>query len=192
MRIVVGSIVLALSLTGCGTSDNASSSLAEDTNVAAAEAFVDAFYSFDPPRLKAILSAAEESIPQILYYQGWAEGGNYQVVTRMPCKSDSAPLVSCSITVKDDLMGALGIDFDVTDTFHLTLSEGKIISVRTSSNDLQVFHDAEEWVQRERAELIREPCRGYFAGGPTPGECVKAMVRGLAEFAESDDFPALR
>ena len=114
MRILVGSIILALSLTGCGKSDNASTSLADDTNVGAAEAFVDAFYSFDPPRLEAILSSAEASMPQIAYYQGWAEGGNYQVVNRMPCTSDSATLVSCSITVKDDLMGALGIDFDVT------------------------------------------------------------------------------
>ncbi len=192
MRIVVGSIILALSLTGCGKSDNASTNPADDANVAAAEAFVDAFYSFDSPRLKTILSSAEESIPEISYYQGWAEGGNYQVVNRMPCKSDSATLVSCSITVKDDLIGALGIDFDVTDTFDLTLSEGKIISVRTSSNDPQTYHDAKKWVKRERAELIREPCQGYFAGGPTPGECVKAMVRGYAEFAESDDFPALR
>ena len=86
-------------------------------------------------------------------------------------------------------MGALGIDFDVTDTFHLSFSEGQIVSVQTSSNDLQVFLDAEKWVWRERAELVREPCEGYFEGGPTPGKCVQAMVKGFAEFAASDDFP---
>lgn len=192
MRFLVGSIVVALSLIGCSKSDSASSNLADDANLTTAEAFVDAFYSFDALKLEATLSSAEESAPVIAYYQGWAEGGNYQVVNRMPCKSDSATSVSCSITVKDDLMGALGIDFDVTDTFHLTFSEEKIISVKTSSNDLQVFRDAEEWVKHERAEFIREPCRGYFAGGPIPGECVKAMVRGYAEFAASDDFPELQ
>ena len=182
MHYLVVSIVVALMLIGCSKSN--------DANIASAESFVDAFYSFDAQRLEAILSSAEESIPPIVYYQGWADGGNYQVVNRMPCKSDSATSVSCSITVKDDLMGALGIDFDVTDAFHLSLSEGKIISVRTSSNDLQVFRDAEEWVKRKRSELIREPCRKYSdGGGPTPGECVQAMVQGYAEFAASDDFP---
>jgi len=176
------SIVVALTLTGCSKSN--------DDNIASAESFVDAFYSFDAQRLEAILSSAAESIPPIVYYQSWAEGGNYQIVNRMPCKSGSATLVSCSITVKDDLMGALGIDFHVTDTFHLSLSDGKIISVRTSSNDLQVFRDAEEWVKRERSELIREPCREYpDGGGPTPGKCVQVMVQGYAEFAASDDFP---
>ena len=89
-------------------------------------------------------------------------------------------------------MGALGIDFDVTDTFHLSFSERKIVSVRNSSNDLQMFYDAEKWVWRERPELVREPCKGYFDGGPTPpGKCVQAMVKGFTEFAASDEFPDL-
>jgi hypothetical protein len=46
-----------------------------------------------------------------------------------------------------------------------------------------MFHDAIEWANRERPELIRLPCQGYFDGGPTPGACVKAIVRGFAEFA---------
>jgi hypothetical protein len=119
----------------------------------------------------------------MVFYQGWAKGGNYQVIKRMPCKTDSAAEVSCSITVKDDLIGALGISFNVTDTFHISFSNGMIAKVRTSSNDPQAFNDAVDWVQRERPDLIREPCRGFFNGGPTPGDCVRAMVRGFAEFA---------
>ena len=59
----------------------------------------------------------------------------------------------------------------------------RIVRVRTSSNDPELFHEAMEWVRRERPELIAEPCRGFFKGGPTPGQCVRAMVRRLAELA---------
>ena len=41
-------------------------------------------------------------------------------------------------------MLALGIDFNVTDTFALSFAEGEIASVETSSNDFQVFWDAQE------------------------------------------------
>ena len=58
----------------------------------------------------------------------------------------------------------------------------------TSSNDLQVYRDGQEWVKREHPELFQEHCQGYFDGGPTPGKCVQAMVKGLAEFAAADDF----
>lgn len=71
-----------------------------------------------------------------LFYQGWAQGGNYEVVERFPCVQSKAETIDCSITVKDDLMGALGIDFE-----------------------------------------------GFVDGGPTPGDCVRAMVRGYAESA---------
>ena len=161
----------------------------QSVDLVAAENFIDAFYSFNKERLESLLSSAKESAPSIIYYQGWAAGGHYTIVMRMPCLQDSASSVSCSITVKDDLMGALGIAFDVTDTFHLVFSDGRISSVRTSSNDLKVFDDAEKWVWRERPELVRVPCEGYFDGGPTPELCVQAMVRGYAEFAASKDFP---
>jgi RimJ/RimL family protein N-acetyltransferase len=188
---MIGLIIVLLTPTACLNSVETATQPDNEKNIFAAEVFIDAFYSFDSTELHSALSSAEESIPSIVYYQGWAEGGNYEVVNRMPCKVEGVKRVSCAITVKDDLMGALGIDFDVTDTFHLSLFEEKIISVRTSSNDLQVFRDAEEWVKRERSELIRDPCRGYFDGGPTPGKCVQAMVQGYAEFSASDDFPKL-
>ena len=86
-------------------------------------------------------------------------------------------------------MLALGIDFNVTDTFEISYSDGEIDAVETSSNDLQVFGDAREWVNERHSELIRTPCERMFDGGPTPGECVRAMVEGYARFAASDDFP---
>jgi len=191
MRVRTLFIAIAFLLSACGKVEVPPSKIVESIDLFAAEKFVDAFYSFNSQELESTLSSAEESIPVIAYYQGWAAGGNYTIVNRMPCSQDREASVSCSITVKDDLMGALGIAFDVTDTFHLTFSEGMIISVRTSSNDLQVFRDAEKWVWRERPELVREPCKGYFDGGPTPGKCVQAMVRGFAEFAASDEFSDL-
>jgi hypothetical protein len=163
--------------------------LRPDVNLTAAENLIDAFYSFDRNRLTQALESAKESQPKILYYQGWAEGGNYRVVKRMPCIQDGAASAHCSITVEDDLMGALGIPFNVTDTFHVSFAEGRIVAVRTSSNDLPVFAQAFKWVHRERPESVRVPCEGFFNGGPTPGECVRAMVRGFADFASSKDFP---
>jgi len=161
----------------------------ERVDLATAENFIDAFYSFNQDRLKAALTSASASMPKIVYYQGWAKGGNYKIVSRMPCKQDGAASVSCPITVKDDLMAALGIAFDVTDTFHLSFSDGKITAVKTSSNDLPVYEDAYKWVMRERPELVRIPCEGLFDGGPTPAECAQAMARGYADFARSKDFP---
>ena len=129
------------------------------------------------------MASAASSIPRVVFYQGWAQGGDYKVLQRMPCKFESATEITCAITVKDDLIGALGIDFNVTDTFHLFLTDNKITKVRNTSNDPKAFNEAAEWVQQNRQELIREPCRGFFNGGPTPGDCVRAMVRGFQEFA---------
>lgn len=174
-------LFVAAALGGCSLLQPAPS-LASGRLVAA-EAFVDAFYSFDPARLNAALAAAPEAVPRIVYYQGWAQGGNYQVVRRMPCAVQDADFVSCSITVRDDLIQALGTGFDVTDTFHLGFEGRRIVSVRVSSNDPPEFDRAMEWVQSERAELVEEPCRDFFEGGPTPQACVRAMVQGFREFA---------
>jgi len=158
-------------------------------NLSKAEAFVDAFYSLDADQLRPILVDAPDSAPNILFYQGWAEGGNYEVLDRMPCVAESQQAVSCSITVKDDLIGALGIDFNVTDTFHLAFSDGKIVSIETSSDDPQAYLDAEQWVQDNRPEVMEGACQGYFDGGPTPQRCVQAMVKGYAEFATIEAIP---
>ena len=178
-------MVLALSaLIVAGCSRSAQRSVSHSSSqVGTAEAIIDAFYSFDSARLKQALQPATNAFPRIVFYQGWAEGGNYKVVDRKPCKPDSGTDVVCAITVKDDLIGALGINFNVTDTFRISFSEKAVSDVRTTSNDPPAFEQAIEWVQRERPDLIRKPCEGFFKGGPTPGDCVRAMVRGFAEFA---------
>jgi hypothetical protein len=176
----VVTLFLTLSLISCdGSSSPANQS------IAAAESFVDAFYSFDPSELREVLASAEESLPKMLFYQGWAKGGNYKVLERMPCDQSTGGTIDCSITVEDDLIGALGIDFNVTDTFHLIVVDGQITSVTNSSNDPQAYWDAEEWVRSNRPKLIEQPCEGFFDGGPTPGDCVRRMVRGYSEFART-------
>ena len=91
-------------------------------------------------------------------------------------------MMVCPVTVKDDLIGALELTFNVTDTFHIKAVNGFILSVDTSSNDPELFHEARTWVRENRPELIEGPCQGIWDGGPTPGDCVRAMVQGHKEF----------
>ena len=76
-------------------------------NLATAEEMIDAFYSFDASKLQPFLLEAGESEQGILGYQGWAEGGNYIVVSRAPCVAESEAKISCAITVQDDPVLAL-------------------------------------------------------------------------------------
>jgi hypothetical protein len=151
----------------------------------AAEALIDAFYSFEPERLRSAMADAKASQPKLLYYQGWAEGGNYRVLDRKPCRLVKPGEAACAIQVKDDLVPALGIPFDVTDTFHLTFDGERVTAVRTSSNDPPEFEQALKWLGRTKPELLEGPCKGFFDGGPTPGDCVRAVVKGFAEFRRS-------
>lgn len=156
-----------------------------------AERLIDAFYSFDPAPLRAALADAPESAPQILYYQGWAEGGNYKVLDRKPCRADQPGLILCDITVRDDLIGALGTGFDVTDTFHLSVDGDRIVKVTTSSNDPPAMSDAFKWLRARSPDLWTVgPCRGFFAGGPTPQDCVRAVVGGFADYRAANPLPA--
>jgi len=147
-----------------------------------ANQFVDAFYSFDCDSLQTVLSEAASSQPNILYYQKWAECGHYQIVQRnQPVqKNDSVMLVP--VTVKDDLMPALEIDFHVTDTFHIVVRDGKIRSVETSSNDPEIYHQAKAWVQQNHPELVEKPCEGIWNGGSTPCECIHGYMKGFEDF----------
>lgn len=151
-------------------------------NIAIANQFVDAFYSFNGDSLASVLTNAVESHPLILYYQKWAECGNYKIISRHEPIMKNDSLILCPITVKDDLIGALKNDFNVTDTFHLTIIEEQIRSVQTTSNDPDMYRMAQEWVKKNHPELIEEPCIGIWDGGPTPCECVKAYVKGFTEF----------
>lgn len=183
--------VVMILLAGCTGSNETIPQNHQRTMLSNAEALIDAFYSFDQTSLESFLMSAGESAPPIVYYQGWAEGGNYRVIDRKSCEIKGENVVSCSITVEDDPMLALGIDFHVTDTFTITFTGDNVTSVETSSDDLQLYFDAADWVGKELPDLIREPCEGFFDGGPTPGECARAMAEGYARFAASDDFPGL-
>ena len=159
--------------------------------MATAEAFLDSFYSFDVARLEAtLLSASPEAIGFAVFYQGWAEGGNYGIVDRMPCETDEeGRTVTCSITVEDDLMKAIDLDFDVTDTFTFTFADRELIDVDLGSDDPELLGQGFDWVFAERPELLGGVCAGFFTGGPTPGECIEQVVVGLEDFRASDEFP---
>jgi len=154
----------------------------KSNNAALANTFVDAFYSFDRDSLNAALSFAETSKPNLLYYQKWAECGHYKILQRGRLIEKSDSLILVPVMVKDDLMAALQIDFNVTDTFHLTIHEGRIHFVETSSNDPAVYYEAKEWVKQNRPELIEKACEGIWNGGPTPCECIQGMLTGFAAF----------
>lgn len=173
--------VVALILVGCNTPKSAQHS-GDRSELVEAERLIDAFYSFDPSQLRAAMAYAPDSQPKLLYYQGWAEGGNYAVLERKPCRLAATDEVICDVTVRDDLIVALRTGYWVTDTFHLTFSDGRIVEVRNSSNDPPDFDQALNWVKRERPEVMAGPCKGFFAGGPTPQDCVRAVVVGFAAY----------
>ena len=180
MKLIIYTCLLILG--SCKNASQSGGSIIQDDNVAIANHFIDAFYSFNGDSLKSVLPQAIKSQPSILYYQKWAECGNYEIIDRHDCIEKNDSLVICPITVKDDLIGALKIDFNVTDTFHLTIIGGQIRAVQTSSNDPDMYYEAKEWVKQNLLELIEKPCEGIWEGGPTPCECVKAMVKGFNEF----------
>lgn len=159
-----------------------------DNELALSEQFVDAFYSFDPQALKPLLSNAGESQQEILFYQGWAQGGNYIVMKRESCARLSENTISCSITVQDDLVLALGIDFDVTDTFTITFESGEIKAVETSSNDPESYHSARDWTWSNRSELVKPHCSGTDQGEPNPHKCVQGMLQGYVEYARLNNL----
>jgi hypothetical protein len=182
-------LAIGLLTTACTESAPTDTQSQTDKNVQTAEAFIDAFYAFDPAALERLLASAPESAPAMLYYQGWAEGGNYKIVERRLCEAASSDVVRCAITVQDDPVLALDIDFHVTDTFTIGFEDGRIVSVENSSNDKQIYYDAFDWVTREMPEVMTGPCQGFFDGGPTPGDCARAMTEGYRRFAASDAYP---
>ncbi|HMG93242.1 MAG TPA: hypothetical protein VK589_24465 [Chryseolinea sp.] len=177
-QIIFGLLFLSASC----NSDSHESTNSHESNLVIANEFIDAFYSFNRDSLESILSEAKLSQPSILYYQKWAECGNYKVITRNDFIGKNDSIVLCPVTVKDDLMAGLNINFNVTDTFHLTITQGRIRSVVTSSNDPDVYYDAKEWVKQNRPDLIEKTCEGIWAGGPTPCECILGMIKGFKEF----------
>jgi hypothetical protein len=153
-----------------------------ETNREIAGSFIDAFYSFDSDALRSVLSDAPGSHPEILYYQKWAECAHYQVVKSGDFIEKNDSTIICPMTVSDDLMKALQIDFNVTDSFHVVIRDGRIRAVRTSSNDPDEYYKAKEWVKASRPEYVEKSCEGIWQGGPTPCDCVLGMVKGFTEY----------
>ena len=157
----------------------------EARQLAVAERMIDAFYSFDPEQLAPLLEHATTSSARILYYQGWAKGGNYKVLERAPCRIDENKKIACAITVQDDPVLALKTGFNVTDTFHLTFNGEHITAIETSSNDQPVYYEARKWVEANRPEVMSGPCKDRNAGGNTPEACARAMTKGYQEFYDA-------
>ena len=164
-----------------------SQAIGEETNsqknIRLAEQYIDAFYSFDPRILSPLLSQAGESQAKMLFYQGWAKDGNYIIKQRHSCKLGKGNEVICSIRVQDDLVLALGIDFDVTDTFHIYFSNNSISQIKTSTDDPKLYHDAYKWVMENRGEEVKPACKGSKDVKPSPSKCVKLMLLGYQEYA---------
>jgi hypothetical protein len=153
-----------------------------EANLKVAEGFIDAFYSFDANQLKAFLTETDDSAERILYYQGWAEGGNYIVVNRGACEAKEPNLIQCPITVQDDPVVALKTNFNVTDTFHLTFVDNKIASIDTSSNDQPIYYEARKWVEKHMPEVMSGPCQNRGKSSGTPQDCARAMTEGYKRF----------
>ena len=154
----------------------------ESTQLGYAESFIDAFYSFDPAQLSPLMATAEESRPRLLYYQGWAKGGNYIVLDRAPCALEEADKVACPVTVQDDPVVALQTGFNVTDTFHLTFEGETLVTVDTSSNDQPIYYEARKWVEANMPEVMAGPCKNRNTEDSTPGDCARAMTKGYKAY----------
>lgn len=155
-----------------------------EVRFAVANKFIDAFYSFDADTLRSILSDAPASHREILYYQKWAECAHYKILNRGDFVEKNDSTILCPITVKDDLMAALQLDLNVTDTFHVSIRDGRIRSITTSSNDPALYYEAKEWVKTNKPEYVEVQCINIWQGGPTPCECVQGMVKGFGEFVK--------
>jgi hypothetical protein len=169
-------------LTVAGAASAAPAAPLADSRLAKAEALVDAFYKFDRAGLRAAMANAPGSQGDTLYYQLWAEAGHYAVLHRQPCQLGKAGEVACPVTVKDDLIPALGLDIHVTDVFHIRFEDGRAVEVWNTSDDPPEYQQAMAWLKRDRPEIFTGPCRGMWAGGPMPQDCVRAIVKGFADF----------
>lgn len=91
--------------------------------------------------------------------------------------------------MEDDPILALGIDFKDTDTFQISFENSEISAVKISSDDLQIYYDTKDCVRANLSDLIEAPCKGYFNGGHTPGDCARITAVGYAQFAVTKEFP---
>lgn len=156
---------------------------AEASALAVAERFVDAFYAWDPAALASTMADTDDR-QRALYYQKWAEAGNYRVKTRRACRyRPGEPRVECAITVTDDIGGALG--YVATDTFVLTVEADRIVAADFESDDPPIFAEVFAWMGEQRPDVLAGPCKDLFDGGTTPAECVREVVRAARDYAAS-------
>jgi hypothetical protein len=136
----------------------------------------------DKPDEAALLKKAEASI---LYYQAWAEGGNYKVKNRRECQFTDQGTVKCPITVEDDLVLALKTGFLVTDTFEITFVNSEIQKIETSSDDQPIYYEARDWVKVNRPEIMQTVCNEMWKNVENAGDCVRAMHQGYKAYFNS-------
>jgi hypothetical protein len=158
------------------------------SDIALGNKLIDAFYSFKRDTLQSLLLTAKSSQPDILNYQKWAQCANYKIVDRTHYFIKNDSIIIFPVTVKDDLMNALEIDFNVTDTFHIVIHNGKIVQVTTTSNDLAEYYKAKKWVNQNKPELVVKQCKDIWNGGLTPCECVLGMIKGFAEYTKNKQY----
>lgn len=178
-------LFFSLLLVGVGTTLSACSSNQDrnNANLAVAERFIDAFYSWSPNELSATLNRATADANRALYYQAWAEAGGYEVQTRRPCAAGATGTIDCAITVTDNIGEALG--YVATDTFHLVFVDHNLVGVSFTSDDPPVLQELFGWLEVKRPEVLAGPCKDLFAGGTTPAACVRAVVQGAKDFIQT-------
>ncbi len=167
-------VASTLALNGCSSNGES------NQNLLLAEGFIDAFYSWSPNALGHKLAKAPQDRDRTLYYQAWAEAGDYQIQTRRPCFATSSTNVECAITVTDNIGAALG--YIATDTFKLTFARNNLVGVSFTSDDPPILQALFSWLKVERPEVFSGPCKDLFAGGTTPGACIRAVVQGAKDY----------
>ena len=149
-------------------------------DVRLAERFIDAFYSWRAENLQLFM-ASNASTKWALYYQGWAQAGNYTLLLRRSCQILEDEVV-CAITVTNDVCSVLG--YRATDTFCKQVADRCITKNAFAGNDPPAFSAILEWLQQQRPEILTGPCYKMFAGGLTPGQCARAVARGAWDFMQ--------
>ena len=86
------------------------------------------------------------------------------------------------ITVDDDPVLAFKTGFKVTDTFTLSIEEGRIVDIKTRSNDQPIYYEARKWVEANHPELIEGPCAGAWYRWGLSRDCARAMTEGYRRF----------
>ena len=170
--------VVLIAVAGC--SDGVESPRASSPgSLPGAEAFIDAFYSWDPRALEQTVQAPDD-IERVLYYQAWAQAAHYRIQTRRPCALTDTDQVTCRVTVTDDFGKVLG--YIATDMFTLGFRDGVIVAVDFEGDDPPIFDELFAWIASNQPHVMRGPCLDLFSGGKTPAECAAAVAAAAREF----------